>query len=162
MGHILELTSGKTYEELLEERICSKLNMPDTKTFVDLTDEQKSRIPKAYSYNQTEVEQPRYWGRYLGAGSILSTTDDMLNYIEANIDNSTSLSRSMKRCHEILFRKEDLLDEDGKAFQRFPFNADGIGMIWYVSHPYGATIIHTMDNAIITACKKSTNLKKRV
>jgi serine-type D-Ala-D-Ala carboxypeptidase/endopeptidase len=140
LGHILELASGKTYEELLEKRICTKFNMPDTRTFVDLTEEQKSRIPKAYSINQTEIEQPRDWGRYLGAGSLLSTTDDMLNYIEVNVNNSTSLSKSMNRCHEIIFRNEDLLNEDGKAL-RFPFNADGIGMIWYVTHANGDTII---------------------
>ena len=66
LGHILELVSGKKYEELVEERICSKLNMTDTKAYTDLTQEQKDRIPKAYNLNQYEQELPRNMGAYVG------------------------------------------------------------------------------------------------
>ncbi len=142
LGHILELVSGQTFEELIEERICSKLNMPDTKIFVDMTEEQKSRIPKAYNINQYEQEFPRDFGRFLAAGAILSTVDDMLNYMEANLGKSTSLSQSMQRCHKIIYKKEDLIDDESGVFERFPYDdADGIGMIWYVSYNNGDTIV---------------------
>jgi len=142
LGHILELASGQTYEELIEERICSELDMPDTKIYVDLTEEQKSRIPKAYNINQYEQEFPRDFGRCLAQGAILSTMDDMLNYMEANLENSGSLSESMQRCHTMIFTKEDLTDDGSGVFERFPYeDAGGIGMIWYVSHIDGDTIV---------------------
>ena len=142
LGHILELVSGKTFEQLVDERITSKLNMPDTKFYTELTEEQKKRIPKAYNINQEEQELPRDFGRYLACGGLLSTMDDMLNYMEANINNTSSLSQSMQNCHEIIHSREEICNKDGTAFETFPYeNADGIGMVWYVSYVNGETIV---------------------
>ena len=142
LGHILERVSGQTFEELIEERICSGLNMPDTRIFNDMTGEQKSRIPRAYTINQYEQALPRDMGRLLAPGAILSSTDDMLKYMEANMNNTTSLSKAMQRCHEIIYRREDICNEDGGVFDRFPYDdADGIGMIWYISYENGDTIV---------------------
>jgi serine-type D-Ala-D-Ala carboxypeptidase/endopeptidase len=142
LGHILERVSGQPFEELIEERICSKLSMPDTRIFVDMTEEQKSRIPKAYNINQLEQELPRDMGRLLAPGAILSTTDDMLNYMEANLNNTSALSNSMQRCHKIIYKREDICPEDAGVFEKFPYDdADGIGMAWYISHENGDTIV---------------------
>ena len=142
LGHILERVSGKTFEELINERICSPLNMPDTKVYTEMTNEQKNRIPKAYNINQVEQELPRNMGRLLAPGALLSTTDDMLNYMDANMRNTTSLSKSMQQCHEMLYKREDICPEDGNIFEKFPYkDADGIGMIWYISYEHGDTIV---------------------
>ncbi len=140
LGHILELASGKTFEQLIDERITSKLNMPDTKVYTELTQEQRSRIPKAFNINQEEQEFPRNMGRSLGAGALLSTIDDMLNYMEANMNNSSTLSQSMQICHELIYTRDELCN--GGCVEAFPYqNADGIGMVWYVSYINGDTII---------------------
>jgi serine-type D-Ala-D-Ala carboxypeptidase/endopeptidase len=142
LGHILERVSGKTFEELINEKICSPLNMPDTKVYTEITKEQKSRIPKAYNINQIEQELPRDMGRLLAPGSLLSTMDDMLNYMEANMENTTSLSKSMQRCHEMLYTREDICPDDAGVLEKFPYvGANGIGMIWYISQTNGDTIV---------------------
>ena len=135
LGHILELVSGQTYEQLIEERICSRLNMDDTKVYPDLTQGQKDRIPKAYNPNQYEQELPRDFGRYLACGGLLSTVDDMLNYIEAQMEDSTFLSRSMRLCHEGIYDEEDI-DET------FPRGIDALGMAWLITYQGGDTLIY--------------------
>ena len=135
LGHILELVSGKKYEELVEERICSELNMSDTKAYTDLTQEQKDRIPKAYNLNQYEQELPRDMGAYVGTGGLLSTMDDMMNYLEANMEGSSLLSQSMKKCHEGIYNEGEL---DGQFPGR---EADAIGMAWLISYQGSDTIL---------------------
>ena len=135
LGHILELVSGQSYEELIEERICSRLSMDDTKVFPDMTQEQKDRIPKAYNQNQVEQELPRDFGRYLACGGLLSTLDDMLNYMEAQMENSTFLSQSMQQCHEGIYDNEDI-DET------FPRGIDALGMAWLITYDGGDTIVY--------------------
>ena len=155
LGHILEIVSGKTFEQLIEERICSKLNMPDTRIYPDLSDEQKSRVPKAYNINQQEQQLPRNHGRHLAAGSLYSTTDDMLNYMEANMGDSTSLSKSMDRCHQVLFTRDSICNDDGDIDETFYVEkADGIGMVWYITYLNGDTIVeHAGDYNHHFKCK---------
>jgi hypothetical protein len=58
------------------------------------------------------------------------------------LSKSTSLSKSMQRCHEIIYKREDICPEDAGVYERFPYEkADGIGMIWYVSYTNGDTIV---------------------
>lgn len=142
LGHIMEIASDKTFEQLIEERICSELNMQDTKVFTDLSIEQRSRIPKAYNLNQYEQELPRNMGRHLAPGALLSSIDDMLKYMEANMNDLTSLSQSMQKCQEIIFTREEICNDEGDFDETFPYeDADGIGMAWYVSKLNGDTIV---------------------
>ena len=142
IGHILELVSGKTFEELLEERICSKLGMSNTQIFADMSQEQKDRIPKAYNINQYEQELPRDMGRLLAHGAILSTVDDMLLYMEANMENTSTLSQSMQNCQKIIYTREEICDDEGDWDETFPYeDADGIGMVWYIHLEDGDTIV---------------------
>ncbi len=135
LGHILELVSGQSYEELIEERICSSLGMDDTRVFPDMTEEQKDRIPKAYNLNQYEQELNRDFGRMLAAGALLSTMDDMLNYMEAQMEDATFLSQSMQRCHEGIYDEEDI-DES------FPRGIDALGMAWLITYEGGDTLVY--------------------
>lgn len=134
LGHILELVSGQTFEQLVEERICSLLDMEDTKTFTDLTQEQKDRIPKAYDLNQYEKAWPRDMGVYASAGGLLSTLDDMLDYMEANMEDSGKLSQSMKPCQQGIYTKDEI--------DNFPRGIDAIGMAWFITYEGGDTIVY--------------------
>ncbi len=135
LGHILELVSGQNFEQLVQERICSTVHMEDTKVFTDLTREQKDRIPKAYNLNQYEQELPRDMGVYEAAGGLLSTVDDMMDFMEANMEDSTFLSQSMQLCHQGIYDKEEI-DES------FPRGIDAIGMAWLITYLGGDTIVY--------------------
>ncbi|MGW8315681.1 MAG: serine hydrolase domain-containing protein [Bacteroidales bacterium] len=135
LGHILELVSGQTFEQLVSERIISKLDMDNTGVYSALTGEQKGRIPKAYNVNQYEQELPHEMGAMTPAGGLLSTLDDMMNYMEANLQDSTLLSQSMMRCHEAIYDGHEL----GKMFPKR--DADAIGMAWLISYKDNDTIL---------------------
>ncbi|MBL7110506.1 MAG: beta-lactamase family protein [Bacteroidales bacterium] len=139
LGHILELVSGQSYEDLVEERITSVLEMPDTRIITRMTVEQKDRIPRAYNLNQYEQLLPSDMGRMLAMGGILSTIDDMLKYMEANMDDTSPLYPSMSMCHEVIYTNEDISNPDGDNDEMF--YGSGIGMAWFVTYENGDTII---------------------
>lgn len=134
LGHILELVSGQSFEQLVEDRICTLLNMSDTKTYSDLTQEQKERIPKAYNLNQYEQAWPREMGVYAPAGGILSTVDNMLDYMEANMEDSTPLSQSMNNCQQGIYTKDQI--------NNFPGGIDALAMAWFITYEGGDTIVY--------------------
>ena len=134
LGHILELVSGQKFEQLVEERICSTLDMEDTKVFTDLTPEQRDRIPKAYNSNQNEQEMLRDMGVYSPAGGLLSTMENMLNYLEANMEASSFISQSMQLCHQGIYAKEQI--------DPFPRGIDALGMAWFITYDRGDTIAY--------------------
>ncbi|WP_179008310.1 serine hydrolase [Winogradskyella forsetii] len=101
LGHILELHSGKSYEDLVIEKIAKRLDMDDTR--IVFTDRMKERL--AYGYND-ELKQTNNWDitSLAGAGAIRSSTRDMVNFIKANMEtNNSSLNKAMKLSHQIAF-----------------------------------------------------------
>ncbi|GAB4246624.1 MAG: serine hydrolase domain-containing protein [Acidobacteriota bacterium] len=91
LGRLVEVLSGKTLEEFLQERIFVPLGMPDTGFFI--TPEKQHRLTSLYNFNQ-ETQQlalipperslspyQREHSRLLsGGGGLLSTTDDYLRF----------------------------------------------------------------------------------
>jgi len=86
LGYIVEKAGGKPYQEALKERITSRIGLKSTCLGVGNTDPLKN---EALSY--------RYIGEWkeaaeldfsvpAGAGSILSTTDDMVKFVQALYD----------------------------------------------------------------------------
>ncbi|MFH1052014.1 MAG: serine hydrolase domain-containing protein [bacterium] len=147
LGHILELASGEIYENLFDERIANILSMPDTKTYEEQSSEQKDRIAKAYSTEQKEVEINKNWGRSVGAGAYLSTMDDMLNYIEANINASPSHFPAINQSHEMLFSANN-------------GSESGIGSAWFINIVNSDTIIHHSGASVHESYIKFNKSKK--
>jgi CubicO group peptidase (beta-lactamase class C family) len=82
LGHLLALRSGKTYEELVLEKICRPLGMDDTR--VTLTASQQPRL--APGHLPTGAVVPNWDIPVLaGAGALRSTATDMLKFLEANL-----------------------------------------------------------------------------
>lgn len=101
LGHILELHTGKSYEELVIERIAKPLGMDDTQ--IVFTEKMKKRL--AYGYNE-QLERTSNWDitSLAGAGAIRSSTSDMVKFIKANMSiNDSSLNKAMRLSHEIAF-----------------------------------------------------------
>lgn len=82
LGYVLEKASGKTYEELLQEYICSPLGMGETSTHRDAL---RSRLVAGLDKKGRPASN---WdlGSLTGAGAILSTVSDLSKYILANFD----------------------------------------------------------------------------
>ncbi len=87
LGHILTLIANKSYEELVDESICKLLGMNDT--FVKLRKEHFNRLVRGRDPNGKIVPN---WDLNIlaGAGEIKSTVTDMVKYVNAFIDDTSS------------------------------------------------------------------------
>jgi CubicO group peptidase (beta-lactamase class C family) len=81
LGHLLELQSGMSYEELVAEWITVDLGMTDTR--MELTAGMKSRLATGYRHG----EPFPLWDNptLAGAGGLRSTAGDMLEFLAANL-----------------------------------------------------------------------------
>jgi len=86
LGHVLERRSGESYEALLEDRILEPLEMTRTIVFVR-DDRENLAVPHYFDRNRSGQLEPvdRYfYNRFSPAsGGVVSTTRDMLRYLEA-------------------------------------------------------------------------------
>jgi D-alanyl-D-alanine-carboxypeptidase/D-alanyl-D-alanine-endopeptidase len=96
LGHILELQSGKSYEELLIAQICEPLGMNSTTTKPRPRD--SARV--AGAHRGTTPVSAWELPTLAGAGDINSTLSDMLIFTAANMGQiDTPLDIAMRRCH---------------------------------------------------------------
>jgi CubicO group peptidase (beta-lactamase class C family) len=97
LGHVLELRAGKTYAELLTERICEPLGMHDTRPTT--TAAMLARL--APPYDET-LRLAKNWDLPVlaGAGGVRSTVNDMLKFIQANLaGGNTPLAQAIRLSH---------------------------------------------------------------
>lgn len=100
LGHVLSLRAGKTYEELIRERILDPLQM--THSGINLSQEMVERLATGHVGGQ-EVAN---WDlpTLAGAGALRSSAKDMIKFISANIGLSKhSLQKAMDLSHEPRF-----------------------------------------------------------
>ncbi len=124
LGHVLTLQAGKTYEQLLIERICAPLGMHDTLPSPNA--DMLKRLAPPYDERLWLVEN---WDlpALAGAGGIRSTVNDMLKFIKANLANDdTPISQAIRLSHRKLYTME---------------NGKGVGMAWNIS-PNGLILFH--------------------
>lgn len=129
LGYALEKISGKSYDELISEVITNNLEMPDTRTQYGLSDDQNKRKAVSYDMNQ----QPKEWydQRYVAAGGLRSTINEMLNYMEANTDPQSEFYKEFGLCHDVLYKRNE---------------SSSIGMAWMTEIKNGEEWIgHTGD-----------------
>jgi CubicO group peptidase (beta-lactamase class C family) len=84
LGHALALRGGKSYEELVTERILRPLHMNDT--VITLTGPLRARLAIGHDAAGKAVAN---WDipTLAGAGALRSTLDDMLRFLQANLDS---------------------------------------------------------------------------
>ena len=97
LGHILELKTGKTYEQLLREIITGPLGMNETRVALD----QHMQKNLAIGYNDGQ-ETPNWdIATLTGAGGIRSSVHDMMLFLSANLGLTTSsLAQAMNVTHQ--------------------------------------------------------------
>jgi CubicO group peptidase (beta-lactamase class C family) len=96
LGHVLGLVAGKSYEELVTERILRPLGMNDTS--ITLSDDQQSRLAPGHA---RDGKLTLNWDTPAlpGCGAFRSTASDMLAFIEANMSPGTSpLAPAIRLC----------------------------------------------------------------
>ncbi|HET7571243.1 MAG TPA: serine hydrolase domain-containing protein [Gaiellaceae bacterium] len=105
LGHILELASGRPYEELLVETVCEPLGLADIR--YTLSEEQLGRV--VYAYDAQGQPCPNwYHDVMLPQGGLRGTIDDLLTFAEANIRASVErddsrISKALRRPREVFF-----------------------------------------------------------
>ena len=99
VGHILELLSGRSYEDLLIEKVCDPLGLPDTGYTMSV--DQQIRIVRAY-FSDGQPCPNWYHDVMMCQGGLRSTMDDMLAFAEANLGVSP-LDRAIRRARETHF-----------------------------------------------------------
>lgn len=82
---ILEKVYGRSYEQLLHEKIASVYQLPDTK--INFTPNYSGTFANGYGGDGKETP---HWnlGIFNGAGGILSNTDDLLRYACINLSDT--------------------------------------------------------------------------
>jgi CubicO group peptidase (beta-lactamase class C family) len=88
LGHILTLISGKPYEELLFETICTPLGMQHT--FITLDDARRRQMVQGRDPQGRPLPfDDGDCGALAGAGGIKSSVKDLVKYLKANISDTT-------------------------------------------------------------------------
>lgn len=126
LGHILEVQSGKSYEQLLNEYIADPLNMEDT--YVIVPDSKEERFADPYNYGAPV----KHWDipTLAGAGAIRSTAENMAVYMKAQLRlQESDLESAIKKTHQIRF-------DTGNGV------IDDIGLGWFYSTKEDTIVWH--------------------
>jgi CubicO group peptidase (beta-lactamase class C family) len=82
LGHVMELKAGTNFESLVLNRICRPLGM--SSTCITLAPESKARL--AVGHDEEGRPATYYHLQVMaGAGALLSTANDLLKYLSANL-----------------------------------------------------------------------------
>ena len=125
LGHALERAADVGYEELIRGRIAAPLGMSSTR--VELTPDLSSRLAPGFfgawslGWLGVEFPAPRWEYRILqGAGALLSSGEDLLRFLEANLrPPATRLGEAIRQSH---LRRHDREGQGG-----------GIGLGWQLT-----------------------------
>jgi CubicO group peptidase (beta-lactamase class C family) len=100
LGHALALAAGKSYEQLVKERICNPLGMLDTS--ISLRGEQQARLAPGHARGQPTAN----WDMVdlTGAGGLRSSGFEMLRFLRAQLDpGPTSLPNTIRMAQQQQF-----------------------------------------------------------
>lgn len=124
LGHALALRAGKSYEQLLRERILDPLDMRDTR--IALSRSMANRLAQGHDEAGVKTGQ---WDlpALAGAGALRSTAGDMLKFLAANLDRRTTpLTRALAMT---------------RGARRDVGGPLKIGLGWQILNPFGRTIV---------------------
>jgi D-alanyl-D-alanine-carboxypeptidase/D-alanyl-D-alanine-endopeptidase len=94
LGKLLEVKSGKSYEALIQEKICAPLNLDSTTT--QLSQEQSTRLTPGHS-SDDKVTSNWHFDSLAGCGAIRSDAADLLKFIQAELTPGDSeISKALK------------------------------------------------------------------
>jgi CubicO group peptidase (beta-lactamase class C family) len=133
LGYVLAQKAGKSYEELMVERIADPLKMSDTR--VTLSDEQRKRLAPGYD---PALAPAKNWdlGVLGGAGGIRSTANDLMKLVEASVtDDKTPVVEAIHEAWKPRYKKKGEI---------------GVGLAWHIARD-GVTRLHSGETGGYTA-----------
>jgi len=157
LGHILELKAGTLYEQLLREKICEPLDMPDT--VVTLSAAQRARLTPGHDAKGNVVSNWDF--NVLGpAGGLRSCARDMLAFIQANLATNApglgpALTLAQKRHFESWLSKLGLCWQilEAPGLYQFHWHNGGTGgyasfIGFDVQHQTGVVLLSNYGDAM--------------
>jgi CubicO group peptidase (beta-lactamase class C family) len=95
LGLLIEKLTGKTYQENLAKRITSKIGLKDTYAASGPVDATKNET-FSYHMGRDWVQQDEiHWSLFFGAGSIISTPNDLVKFIAALFEGRVISKQSL-------------------------------------------------------------------
>jgi serine-type D-Ala-D-Ala carboxypeptidase/endopeptidase len=125
LGYALALREGTTYEALLTKRILEPLHLNDTR--ITLNTEQSARFATGHNAAGTAVA-PWSLPTLAGAGALRSTADDLLAFLDANLDTG-------KAPVTVALASARRLERRGAAGE------PDLGLAWNYLHDAGGDIV---------------------
>ena len=102
LGKLVELKAGKSYEQLIQENICTPLGLDSTTT--QLSKEQAARLAPGHSPDGKVVSN-WHFDALAGCGTVRSDAADLLRFIEANLGTADSgISRTLQNMQKCYFK----------------------------------------------------------
>lgn len=93
MGYVLQNVYAKPYEEILQEKLLTPLNM--TSTYLSVPADKEKFIAVAHEKDNTIVPYSKTTAVWFAAASLKSTIHDMANYLAANIEYQTAQNTTL-------------------------------------------------------------------
>lgn len=143
LGFIAEKLTKKTYSQLLAERITNKINLDDTYVG-DKTNISRNECYSFSFYNGWVAEPETDLSVSVGAGAIVSTTSDLVKFIEAVFTGKLVSDSSLAKMKTI---REGL----GMGMFRIPFyNRFGYGHNGSIDG-FGSTVVYFPKDSVAVA-----------
>jgi len=106
LGTLLEMISGKSYAQMVDEIICQPLGMKSTAE--NLSPALAQRFVKVYNADGKETS-PWHFDALAPCGTLKSTVNDLLIYAKANMEaGNTKLSKAFQLTHQVTYTQKDL------------------------------------------------------
>lgn len=124
LGHVLERAAGRSFDELLEQRIFRPLEM--THSYARPTTDLLERMARPYKGERCEQDANSWTFDVLApAGSIVSNVEDMLKYVMLQFQAGEPVQQPLRGGSlRELHRPQRLLDERWKS---------AVGLGWHVT-----------------------------
>lgn len=100
LGHVLEKVTGKDYESMVKEKILAPLGMDGTG--VTLSPSMQMHLAQGHTAKGSPTPI-WHFAALTGAGALNSNVQDVLKFIQANVDDSKLLSRPFEKMQQPQF-----------------------------------------------------------
>jgi serine-type D-Ala-D-Ala carboxypeptidase/endopeptidase len=127
LGHVLALRTGRSYEQLVRERICEPLGLADTS--VSIPAQALSRFADGHDRRGRRVP---HWDlqALAGAGALRSTAADLLRFLDLQLgEQATRLGRAARATHEPRAHRGRLVQ--GLGWVGLPLRGSSRRMLWH-------------------------------
>jgi serine-type D-Ala-D-Ala carboxypeptidase/endopeptidase len=126
LGYVLALRVGRSYEQLVRERVCVPLRLVDTSISIPT-----EALPRFADGHNRRGRQVPHWDlpTLAGAGALRSTVADLLGFLELQLrEPTTRLGRAAWATHEPRARRGRL--SQGLGWASLPLLGHSIEVLW--------------------------------